>query len=391
MILLDKPYISAFLIETIRKNGFPVIRNDFSESLNLPEDIVQISSDEAVRLFKTADRPRMYTASENSIGWIAEHLSFSSLPDDIEKFKNKGAFRRMLEPIYPDFHYQVFHVDELGSVVADSIPFPVILKPTIGFFSMGVYLVERPQDWSQAVQNIQLEMEAKGNLYPAEVLNTTTFIVEEIIEGDEFAVDAYFDEQGEPVVLNILQHLFASADDVSDRVYLTSRAIIENNLKRFTDFLKEVGELADVRNFPVHVEIRVDGKGKIQPIEINPMRFGGWCTTADATWHAYGFNSYEHYFQNLKPDWESVLRLRGEELFALIVLDNSTGVDGRRIASFDYEALLSRFEKPLELRKIDFVEYPVFGFLFTESRNLEELNQILVSDLQEFITRIQAI
>jgi hypothetical protein len=43
---------------------------------------------------------------------------------------------------------------------------------------------------------------------------------------------------------------------------------------------------------------------------------------------------------------------------------------------------------PLELRKINYKEYPVFGFLFTKTRkeNLVELERILRSDLREFIS-----
>jgi len=50
--------------------------------------------------------------------------------------------------------------------------------------------------------------------------------------------------------------------------------------------------------------------------------------------------------------------------------------------------LLSNFEKPLELRKIDYEEYPVFGFLFVETKeeSIFELERILKSDLKEFIT-----
>jgi len=50
--------------------------------------------------------------------------------------------------------------------------------------------------------------------------------------------------------------------------------------------------------------------------------------------------------------------------------------------------LLAGFEKPLELRKIDYKKYPVFGFLFVESReeNFSELQTILDSDLNEFVT-----
>jgi len=40
------------------------------------------------------------------------------------------------------------------------------------------------------------------------------------------------------------------------------------------------------------------------------------------------------------------------------------------------------------LRKIDYREYPVYGFLFAETReeNFAEIEAILKSDLREFIT-----
>ncbi len=70
------------------------------------------------------------------------------------------------------------------------------------------------------------------------------------------------------------------------------------------------------------------------------------------------------------------------------MLDNSTGYDGKDIIKFDYEALLASFENPLELRKIDYKEFPVFGFLFVETRdeNFDELKRIFKSDLREFTT-----
>ena len=83
---------------------------------------------------------------------------------------------------------------------------------------------------------------------------------------------------------------------------------------------------------------------------------------------------------------------RGDEdkdgkLFSLIVLGNSTGIDGARIASFNYEKLLTTFEKPLELIETDYKQYPLFGFLFTETSNeaVFELERILESNLREFI------
>ncbi len=142
-------------------------------------------------------------------------------------------------------------------------------------------------------------------------------------------------------------------------------------------------------NFPAHVEIRRTDEGEIVPIEVNPLRFGGWCTTADMTAAAYGFNPYVYYFKNKKPDWDEILSTRAGKHYSLVVLDNSTGYEGRNIAKFDYDALLATFENPLELRKIDYREFPVFGFLFLETReeSFGELERVLKSDLREFVKR----
>ncbi len=149
----------------------------------------------------------------------------------------------------------------------------------------------------------------------------------------------------------------------------------------------EIGRRAGVKHFPVHIELRKSSDGRLIPIEVNPMRFGGWCTTADMTYLAYGLNPYIYYFQQKKPDWSKLLEAKAQKLFSIIVLDNSTGVEAQQIKSFDYEKLCTHFEKPLELRKINYREYPVFGFAFVETRadNFKELKYILDSDLREFI------
>ena len=137
----------------------------------------------------------------------------------------------------------------------------------------------------------------------------------------------------------------------------------------------------------MHVELRRDATGALLPIEVNPMRFGGWCTTADATFVAHGVNPYACYFTGRKPDWSRILDTADTTVHSIVVLDNSTGYAAREIAAFDYDKLLTGFEKPLELRRIDYTTYPVFGFLFAEScaENMAELRNILGSTLREFI------
>ncbi|MDX2479447.1 MAG: ATP-grasp domain-containing protein [Desulfuromusa sp.] len=276
----------------------------------------------------------------------------------------------------------------MHNIQFEELQLPFIIKPSIGFMSMGVYKVANYEEWGGAIASITAEIDEVKGLYPDSVLDTSSFIIEQCINGEEFAVDVYYNSVGEAVVLGILKHVFSSDADVSDRVYVSSKDIIEKNLTEFTEFADKIGRLAGVENFPVHIELRRDSDGTVLPIEVNPMRFGGWCTTADISFLAYGFNPYLYYYTQQKPDWSQLLQGKEGILFSVVVLDNSTGIAIDKIKSFDYDKLLSIFSKPLELRKIDFQQYPVFGFLFTETAedNFVELKNILDSDLREFIT-----
>jgi hypothetical protein len=388
MFFIDKPYVSDFFKKTVKDNAIPVVGTDIAKKLGLYSGTTVISEDKAIEMAKESGNPIIYTTSENAIGWISRHLAFSNIPKKIELFKDKLKFRELTKPIFPTFYFKGVEVKDLKKIQFNKLPLPFIIKPVVGFFSMGVYKVLSIEEWVNTIDSIAAEIDQIKGLYPAEVLNTGSFIIEQCINGEEFAVDAYYDSNGEPVILNILKHTFSSDKDVSDRIYTSSKEIIESNLEEFTEFAKKIGNLAKVKNFPVHIELRRDNDGTLLPIEVNPMRFGGWCTTADLTFLAFGFNPYLYYYLQKKPNWSEILKGKEGKLFSIIVLDNSTGIDADEIISFNYKKLLSMFEKPLELRRLDFKKYPVFGFLFTKTRkdNFIELKKILNSDLNEFIS-----
>ena len=388
MFFVDEPYVSEFFKRTVKDNAIPVVGTETAKNLDLYPGTNFISENEVIELTQSADIPAIYTNSENAIGWIAKHLAFSDLPGKIDLFKDKLKFRELTQSIFPGFTFKGVQVEDLKDIKFSELPLPFIIKPTVGFFSMGVYKVSSLDEWENTIDSLLAEIDQVKDLYPEEVLNTRSFIIEQLIEGEEYAFDAYFDSTGEPIVLSILKHVFSSDADVSDRVYISSKEIIESNLEAFTEFARKIGALANVKNFPVHVELRRDKNGIILPIEINPMRFGGWCTTADLSFLAYGFNPYLYYYSQKKPDWPEILKGKEGKLFSIIVLDNSTGIDTGKITSFDYEKLLSLFEKPMELRKVDHKSYPLFGFLFTETRqdNYIELENRKHADLTEYIS-----
>lgn len=387
MIILDKPYVSGFLKDTVEKYQIPVLKTKQIEAFGLNGNINYITELEAVELLKNEPSARIYTNSENAINWISQNLKFSHIPSKINIFKDKFLFRELTKELYPDFYYKLLKLSDFDTLEVKDIPKPFIIKPAVGFFSMAVYMVNNDEEWAETKNKIREELKTVDQIYPKEVMDAGRFIIEEVITGDEYAFDAYYDADGEPFILNIMKHVFASGEDFSDRLYITSEKIINENLSKMECFLRDIGVLAQLKNFPLHVEVRIDDKGKMQPIEVNPLRFGAWCTTADATWYAYNFNSIASFFNNEKPNWEKILKNKSGKTYAMMVLENSTGYKAEQIKSFNYEKLLADFEKPIELRKIDFHQYPVFGFLFVESRNenYAELERILHSNLKEYV------
>lgn len=384
MILLDKPYVSRFLKDTIITYDFPAM-----DTGNVTEhgELTLIHPEEIIEKFRNDSNSRLYTNSENSINWVVNHLGFTQLPTFINLFKNKVQFRKLMRGMYPNFFFREVALQELNELSLEDLPMPFIIKPAVGFLSLGVHKVIDQEDWLRVKQLIFDEFTDAQTLFPIEVVNASSFLIEEIIEGEEFAFDAYFDENGEAVVLGILKHLFSSEKDVSDRVYFTSKEIIGTFLPQFTVFVKKLGESANLKNFPVHIEVRVDGKGNLIPIEVNPMRFGGWCTTADLTYLATKVNPYHCFLCNIKPDWDQILNEMDDDLYSLIILDNSTQIPSKQILRFDYEKLLKQFSNPLELREIDYKIYSIFGMMYTKSRkeDFAEVENILTSNLREFV------
>jgi carbamoylphosphate synthase large subunit len=386
MFVADKPYVSDFFKKTLEKNQYPVADTPVARELLNASEINFIGKDEIRRRFQN-ENALLYTNSENAIAWIEETLAFSDFPKKIQLFKDKAGLRDMLKPMYPDYFYKRVRAEDLDSLSVESLKFPFIIKPVVGFFSLGVRKVDTPDEYMQSVKEIKEDMVLAKKLYPEKVIAGAEFVIEEVIEGDEFAIDFYYDKNGKPVILNITKHLFASGKDMSDRAYITSKEIIEEQLEDFESFLTKMGELTGVKNFAAHAEVRKTAKGEVIPIEVNPSRFGGLCTTADLAQYSLDINLYKYFYEQKTPDWETILANKAGKIYSLIILDNSTGKKVEDIKAFDYEKLLAHFENPLELRKINYREFPLFGFVFAETKteNFEEIEYILKSRLNEFI------
>lgn len=386
MYLIDKPYISDFLINTIRENKYPIVATKEAKELVADTSLNWISEEDAISSIKENPHQPIYSNSENALSWIENNFGESELSKQINSFKDKFAFREHIKTIFPDFKFRKIKLQDIQNIAIEELSFPFVIKPSIGFLSLGVYIIENENDWEKAKKEL-----IPGNLksiFPKNVLDTSHFIIEDFIQGEEYAIDYYHDDKGEVVILNILHHVFSSGTDTSDRVYSTSKEIIQKHKSILEDFLSKIGKQLNLKNFPAHAEVRIDEKAKINPIEINPLRFGGWCTTADLSGIAVGLNPYKYFFENKRPNWDNIYQAKENNIFSIIILDNNSGIAPDEIAEFDYKALANDFENPVLVRQLDINKYPLFGFVFvkTKPKKQDELNHILKSNLREYIS-----
>lgn len=384
LIILEKPYVSEFLIDSIVQNEWVVLENEVIKTADIEEGAIEtISSEDAKNYYSQVEYPIIYSNSENAISWVLENLPDSHLTRYIKLFKDKVAFREMLKEIYPNFYYEEKKLEELKTIPLESLKFPFVLKPAVGFLSFGVHTVHNDEDWKRVLASIETEMTQNSLIYPQTVVDSSRFIIEELIQGEEFAIDAYYDKNGIPVILNIFQHPFLDSKDVKDRIYLMSVGLMVKYMSRFALLLKEIGDKNDIRNFPFHMEVRVTDNGDIIPIEVNPMRFAGWCTT-DVAKYAWGINVYEYFMAQKKPDWNTVLAEKQKGVYYFSLAETPAGIDQKRIKDFDYKKYLKNFSNVLELRRINPSNNPLCAAIFGATKDKEEIKKILQLKTKDF-------
>ncbi len=371
MFILNNPYVSDFLVETIKKNKYSVLDNEISRQFFDKDELTTKENDE-----------KFYSNSENAIDWIIENYQNSPVARMIKLSKDKILFRKMLSKIYPNYFFKEITLEEFKNLDPKSLKYPFILKPSVGFLSFGVYPIKNEDDFRKIILKIDEDINNFKDVFPISVVNCSKFIIEEMIEGDEYALDAYFDENGKAVILNIFKHPFFDENDVSDRIYYTSKKIIQDNLEKFQELLDDIGEIGGFRNYPFHLELRANEK-EVIPIEINPLRFCGWCIT-DIAQNAWGINVYEYYMENKTPDWNEILKNSTDDYFYFTIGDVDNSIDKSKI-KINYEKYLKNISNPLVIRKIDYKTKPVFAIVFAKTDNKKEIEDILALNMKDFI------
>ncbi len=382
MIILEKPYVSAPLVAYLEESQIPVLHNDMAEVLKSKGHHLNLLDDnQFVERYK--QNGQLYAVSENALVWLYAQLPESELVKKVKILKDKAAFRRICQQIYPDFYYKEVEMKTLRSLNPDELPLPLVLKPSVGFLSVGVYIVRNKEEWKAALDDIDHNFAKQCAVFPETVVRKENFVLEQFIEGEEYAVDAYYDAEGKPNIINIFHHIFKSETDVSDRLYCMSKQIFEANYPAFNQFCIDLNSVLQLKNFPMHVEFRVDkNTGRAIPIEVNPLRFAGMCLN-DLTRHTCGLLPVKAYFEGTHPDYATMWNGIENDVFSFVVLDKPYETS----RAIDFERLKRHFHGVLETRDIMNPAMSIWGFLFTQTKpeHKDELQEILHSTLEEFM------
>jgi hypothetical protein len=382
MIILEKPYVSAPLVEYLEKSQIAVLKNEMAELLTKQGHRLNLLNDiEFVEQYKQTGK--LYAVSENALVWLYPHLAGSELVEKVKIVKDKAEFRKICAKIFPDFYYKEVEMNDLRSLNPDELPLPLVIKPAVGFLSVGVYIVRSKAEWNAALDDIDKNFAKQCEVFPETVVKSGKFVLEDFIQGEEYAVDAFYDKDGKPNIINIFHHIFKSETDVSDRLYCMSKEIFESNYGKFNQFLIDLNGVLQLRNFPMHVEFRVDkNTGKAIPIEVNPLRFAGMCLN-DLTRHTCGLLPVQCYFEGIHPDYATMWNGIEDDVFSFVVLDKPY----ETTKAIDFEKIKNHFHGVVETRDIMNPAMSIWGFLFvkTDKVHRTELQEILNSDLTEFI------
>ena len=127
---------------TVVELGLPVLDTPMARRRLFGPLAVPLCADDVFAAAASRAGARLYSNSENAIGWIAEHLARSDLPRKIGLFKDKIAFRELVADLYPDYRFVGLPLSGLRAFDPSSLRAPFIVKPAVGFFSLGVHVVE---------------------------------------------------------------------------------------------------------------------------------------------------------------------------------------------------------------------------------------------------------
>lgn len=329
--------------------------------------------------FPIRNKDQVCVNSEASLEAVYQQMVDGNRKKAIDLLKDKFLFRSAIAPLFPDFHFSKSSLKDIRQVERKSI-----LKPVKGFFSAGVRIIEPGDDIETLKIDVERELDAYGAYFSKSVLSKEEWLVEDYIEGEELAVDLFFNSEGKPIILNIIQHPMPSDASYLNVVYWTSEELFHQWKRTIEIFVKKLNDqFLHVKHFPLHAEFRIQGD-KLIPIEINPLRFGGFCL-ADLPYYAFGLNPYDIFFKDQAPNWELVWSQAQHQFYCWVLGYNGKGINVKNAVPCHSAFQTFCGEKNIAFyRKMNWQKEPIFAIAYLHLADKALIAKLLKVDFNQF-------
>jgi hypothetical protein len=183
-----------------------------------------------------------------------------------EDLADKGFVRERIELNCPEYNPKFSLIDSASPNI--SIRFhtnKMIIKPTNMMASLGVQVVRNEHDianYLKAYSNIDFKGENLREIYPH---LSSTFIIEDYIEGQEFSVESAICD-GKITLLGVSKKEVIDSNEIGDTFPITPSSTDEQDINLF---LHKVHNALEFKNGITHIEFKKDLNNRIKLIEFN--------------------------------------------------------------------------------------------------------------------------
>jgi len=328
---------------------------------------------------------KVIIATETVLDEALNKLEDDETKELISRLKNKVHCRQMLTSIFPDFFFREIPVRDLPKIeLAPGEKY--FVKPIKGYWGSAAFPVDAQTDRVALMHEIEAQLGKRTGLFSEQVVAKDRLIVEEFLEGEEYAVDMFFNESGEPVITNVCHHPLPKKLDYLHVVYYTSYEVYRNLHPKFIEFFHALNQSLHARSIPIHGEFKLH-KGKLTPIELNPLRFGS-DGFADLSFHAFGFNPFLYFAENRAPDWEALWKGREEKIFAFYLGYNGSDLDTGHYRP-DFRNFRRLFSNILSDMAMNYQDTLAFAVMYIEEDSLERIHELLEVEFNEYFVDLK--
>jgi len=332
---------------------------------------------------KTGDK--VIIATETVLDEALKKLDDDEKKELISRLKNKVTCRQMLTSIFPDFFFREIPVRDLPKIGLDPKE-KYFVKPIKGYWGSAAFPIDGQTDRVSLMHEIEAQLTKRTQIFSEQVVAKDRLIVEEFLEGEEYAVDMFFNESGQPVITNVCHHPLPKKRDYLHVVYYTSHEVYRNLYPKFVEFFHVLNQSLHARSLPIHGEFKLH-KGKLTPVELNPLRFGS-DGFADLSFHAFGFNPFLYFAENRAPDWEALWKGREEKIFAFYLGYNGSDQDTSRHRP-DFRNFRRLFSNILSDMAMNYQDTLAFAIMYIEEDSLERIHELLEVEFNEYFVDLK--